>query len=75
MLFLCCYCVNFINEQNNKTQALVDDTAKINRIKLGKPFQARLCLNDNNKSMGSFNFCEKSQHCDRLLFAVEMFSR
>ena len=57
-----------------KLRHWIDDTAKINRIKLGKPFQARLCLKDNNKSVGSFNFYEKSQHCGRLVFAVETFS-
>ena len=58
-----------------KLRHWIDDTAKINRIKLGKPFQALLCLKDNNKSIGSFNFYEKSQHSDRLVFAVEMFFR
>ena len=58
-----------------KLRHWIDDTAKINRVKLGKPFQARLCLKNNNKSMGSFNFYEKSQHCGRLVFAVEIFSR
>ena len=58
-----------------KLRHWIDDTAKINRIKLGKPFQVLLCLKDNNKSMGSFNFYEKSHHCGRLVFAVEMFSR
>ena len=56
-----------------KLRHWIDDTAKINRIKLGKPFQARLCLKNNNKSMGSFNFYEKSQHCGRLVFAVVRF--
>ena len=68
--------VNFIIEQNSKTQALGRrHSYKINGIKLEKPFQALLCVKDNNKTMGSFNLYEKSQHCDRLVFAEEMSSR
>ena len=62
----------------NKTAKLrhwIDETATINRIKLGKPSHGLLCFKDNNKSMGSFNLYEKSQHCNRLVFAEEMFFR
>ena len=63
--------VNFIIEQNSKTQVLDRPYWEtwINRVKLGKPFKALHCLKENNKSMGNYNFY------DRLVFAVEMFSR
>ena len=44
----------------------IGDTAEINSAH---------CLKDNNKSMESFSFYEKSQHCDRSVFPEEMFSR